>query len=443
MMDSSGSEVQSHTPVHSAGFSGREIQRRHIVSGSRNCEAAVMEIGGRATVWPLGPQERQLQRQQPPQRQREQQAQKPFRNDSGFSQPGDEMQTFTNLFPALCEYDNLLLAFQKASKGKSKKAYVQRFQENLQDELFKLQWELLTGIYKSAPLSTFTVRDPKTRKISASHFRDRVVHHAICNIIEPIFEARFIHDTFANRKGKGTLATLKRFDAFQRKVSGRSGGGFALKADIRHYFENVDHAVLLEILGRRVKDRQLLGLISLILENHKTETPGKGMPLGNLTSQFFANVYLAELDAFVKHGLKARFYLRYVDDFVILSRSREELEGWKARVGEFLTGNLRLALHPEKTKVIPLAGGVPLVGFRVFRFHRLLKRSNRLRFFRRLERFKGSLQAGQVSPEHVRLSVAGWDGYARMGNTFELRQVVQENVRAMLNGGEPHTLQGP
>lgn len=337
------------------------------------------------------------------------------------------MRTYRNLFQKLCSFENLQLAFQKARKRKTKKAYVQAFEKNLANELYALQWELLTGIYRPGPLTTFTVRDPKTRKISASHFRDRVVHHAICNVIEPIFESRFIYDCHANRKGKGTSRTLERADLFIRKA----GNGYALKADIRHYFDTVDHEVLLGILGRRIKDRQVMELIKVILENHRTETPGKGMPLGNLTSQFFANVYLAELDHYIKHVLRARFYLRYVDDFVIFSKDRNELECWGAHIRAFLSTHLRLALHPDKTKILPIRSGVPLVGFRVFRHHKLPKRSNLRRFRIRLDRFKEDVAAGELTKEGLRARIAGWEGYAKMGDTFRLREQVRGEIAAM------------
>jgi retron-type reverse transcriptase len=334
------------------------------------------------------------------------------------------MQTYRNLFTKLCEHDNLLLAFNKARARKNGKEYVQRFAKNLKEELCALQWELSTGIYRPGPLKTFTVRDPKTRKISASRFRDRVVHHAICNIIEPIFEPRFIYDCMANRKGKGTSRTLERADQAIRKV----GNGYALKADIRRYFDTVDHEVLLRILEKRIKDAELLDLVKVILGNHKTGQPGKGMPLGNLTSQFFANVYLAELDHYVKHELRTRHYIRYVDDFVIFSKSREELEGWQNAIDTYLTHQLKLSLHPEKTKIIPIAAGVPLVGFRVFRHHKLLKKSNLRRLRGRLDRFRRMLTAGELTKEQLQHSMAGWEGYAKMGNTFNLRQKIRGEI---------------
>ena len=334
------------------------------------------------------------------------------------------MQTYNNLFPQLCDYGNLQLAFIKARKRKTKKEYVQRFEKNLANELYALQWELLTGTYRPCPLTTFTVRDPKTRKISASHFRDRVVHHAICNVLEPIFEPRFIHDTYANRKGKGTSGTLKRANQFIRKVR----NGYVLKADIRHYFDTVDQDVLLSILNRRVKDKQLLQLVKVVLNNHRTEMPGKGMPLGNLTSQFFANIYLGELDQFMKHELRARFYLRYVDDFVIFSKDKEQLAAWKLAINRFLSKELKLALHPDKTKIIPLRSGVPLVGFRIFRYHKLPKKSNLRRLHVRLAKFKEMRTTGELTQDGLRSRIAGSEGYLKMGDTYALRESIRADL---------------
>ena len=218
----------------------------------------------------------------------------------------------------------------------------------------------------------------------------------------------------------------------ERERERESISGFALKCDIRHYFETVDHGTLLSILGRRIKDDELLWLIRVILENHKTDTPGNGMPLGNLTSQFLANVYLSELDYFVKHELKAKYYLRYVDDFVILERNKEPLEQYKTRIEVFLKQELKLELHPEKSKIIPIQGGITLLGFRVFLRYRLLKRSNQSRIWKRLRRFGKRLGSGETTKKHVLLSMAGWEGYAKMANTYNLRKRVWNEVNSMV-----------
>ncbi len=354
----------------------------------------------------------------------------------------DAMETYRNLCTRLCSYENLEVAFRKARKGKTLKDYVINFESELEKNITQLKEELETLTYSPAPLTTFLVRDPKTRKISASHFRDRVVHHALCNIIEPILEKEFIHDSFANQKGKGTHMAIKRYERFLRRVSFNrkyeamsgvgqrklfnDGGsaGYALKADISHYFDTVDHETLLHIIQRKIKDVKVLWLVKTILANHKTEAQGKGMPIGNLTSQFFANVYLNELDRFVKHGLRAKYYIRYVDDFVILHRDRTVLKKWKEEIGDFLRHELKIQLHKEKTRIIPLKRGITLLGFRVFRHYRLLKRSNARRIWKRLDRMRNRYDAGEITREKVRQSFEGWLAYAKFANTYDLRERV-------------------
>ena len=200
--------------------------------------------------------------------------------------------------------------------------------------------------------------------------------------------------------------------------------GYALKADIKHYFDNVDHRILLGMVQHKVRDPHVLWLVKLILEHHKTVVPGKGMPLGNMTSQFFANVYLDELDQFVKHTLKARYYIRYVDDFVILHRDRGQLRRWEEEIAAFLHERLGLELHPEKSKIIPLREGITLLGFRVFYHHRLLKKSNARRIWKRLEKLKQGHDRGEVSREEVVQSLEGWLAYAGFADSYNLRRKV-------------------
>ena len=233
----------------------------------------------------------------------------------------------SNLYTQIYSIKNLVLAWQRAREGKTKKGYVIDFEKKLGFNLKALHEELKNQIYKPKPLKTFILRDPKIRKISKSHFRDRIVHHALVKIIEPIFDKAFIYDCCANRKGKGTLFALNRFESFKRKVTNNlKSKAFCLKADIKHYFQEVDHEILLEIIKKKISDEKVIWLIERILENNVVGNPkGKGMPLGNLTSRFFANVYLSRLDYFVKKTLKKKYYIRYVDDFVILDQSKEKL----------------------------------------------------------------------------------------------------------------------
>ncbi len=333
------------------------------------------------------------------------------------------MECQNNLYNKLCTYENLELAFKKARKRKTLKPYVIAFEKNLKENLLNLRTELLFHTYNPMPLKTFILRDPKTRKISKSDFRDRVVHHALCNIIEPIFDKTFIYDSYANRIGKGTLKAIERFDYFKRKVSkNNTKTCYVLKADIKHYFETVIHDILIATIKKRIDDKRVLWLIRAILSNHNTIEKGKGMPLGNLTSQFFANVYLNELDQFVKHKLKSRFYIRYVDDFVILHNIREILEEYKSKINMFLKENLKLELHPDKSKIIQLDNGIGFLGFRLFFYHKLVRKKNIGNFEKKFEASKELYFKGIIDKEKALGQFEGWLAYISNADTYKYRR---------------------
>jgi len=328
-----------------------------------------------------------------------------------------------NLWDEICSYENLLLAYKNARKHKTTRQYVLDFEANLQNNLLQLKKELVSQNYKPKPLKTFIITEPKTRKISKSDFRDRVVHHALCSIIEPIFESGFICDSYANRKGKGALNAIERFDYFKRKASmNNTRKCFVFKADIRHYFENVDHAILMRIINKKLKDPRILALIKTILQNYKIKFLGKGMPLGNLTSQFFANVYLNELDYFVKQNLKAKYYIRYVDDFVIFHQDKSILGECQRKINLFLSQNLALELHPDKSRITALHRGVCFLGFRLFYYHKLLKKSNMKKMRRKLQDLKKEYCVGDVAYDTIYDSAEGWLAYAKHANTCRLRK---------------------
>jgi len=327
----------------------------------------------------------------------------------------------------LCSYENLEKAFKKARKKKTLKPYVIEFEENLEENLFKLKTELLLHVYRPKPLETFILRDPKTRKISRSAFRDRIVHHALCNIIEPVLAKQFIYDSYSNRIGKGAFKAVERFEQFSRKVTkNNTGKAFVLKADIKQYFENVDHKVLMSILKNKISDPKIIWLIRIILANYVSKKANKGMPLGNLTSQFFANVYLNELDQFVKHKLRAKYYIRYVDDFVILGHSYNVLEDYKTKIDQFLDQKLALKLHPDKSKIIPIRKGVEFLGMRIFPYHKLLKKKNLRKFQRKLQLVYTEFDKQKIEYDKVYDLLEGWCAYAKNANTYNLRRKVLE-----------------
>jgi len=341
-----------------------------------------------------------------------------------------------NLYPQIYNLSNLLCAWRKARKGKTKKQYVIEFEKDIIINLLQLQAELIDQIYKPKPLKTFILRDPKTRIISKSDFRDRVIHHAIVRIIEPIFDKSFIYDSCANRKKKGTLFAIKRFDIFKRKVTNSlKCEAFCLKCDIRHYFKEVDHKILLSILKRKIKDKKTIWLIIQILKNqvNSRKRTGKhvyrkGMPLGNLTSQFFANVYLDELDFFIKHKLKAKYYIRYVDDFIILHKSKQQLKIWQSQIINFLKHALNLKLHPDKSKIISLSKGIDFVGFRNFYYFKLLRRRNIRKMKSKIDDYK----KGLFFEESLKEIFQGWKAYTKWANSYKLSQKIQFKLFASL-----------
>jgi len=352
------------------------------------------------------------------------------------------MKTYNHLYQKLCSLENLDEAYRKARKRKMSRGYVKAFEEHRNEELAKLQRELSTGAYLPQPLKKFIVRDPKTRTIHASHFRDRVVYHALVNILEPIFEPLFMYDSYASRKGKGTHKAVQRIECFMRKVAknGRlvknphtnnSVTGYVFKADIRHYFDTVNHGVLLNILQRKIKDERVIWLVEKILRNFNTKSEGKGMPLGNLTSQFFANVYLNELDQHVKHQLKMKYYLRYVDDVMVFHQDRKVLNSCKESIEKYARG-LNLELHPDKSKIISLRKGVAALGYRNFYHYKLLRKSNARRFERTMAVKLQRVKEGSVTKEKLMGYVRGWFGYAKWANTHNYGRDIQEKINQVL-----------
>lgn len=346
------------------------------------------------------------------------------------------MKTYNKLYEKLCSKENLISAFKKARKGKSSKNYVIHFESNLDKNINVLQKQLKLKTYYPSKLKKFVIRDPKTRTIHSSIFRDRIVHHAIINIINPIYEERFIYDSFASRKNKGTHLAVKRFEYFINKVSsnGRkikkpfnnnSITGYVLKADIKHFFDTIDHKILINILRKKIKDEDLIDLIKIVLDNF--EDRGKGVPLGNYTSQFLANVYLNNLDYFVKHRLKAEYYIRYVDDFVILHKDKKVLEEFKDKIGKYLK-NLRLELHKDKSEIHALRNGITFLGYRIFYHYKLLRKRNIRHFRNKLNKKIELYRLGLIEKEKLESFLQGWNGYSNFANTYNFNKKVNNVV---------------
>ena len=343
------------------------------------------------------------------------------------------MKTHKHLYPTVTSFENLYQAFKKAAKGKRSQAAVAAFEFNLEANLFRLQEELQAKSYRHGDYDSFYICDPKHRLISAAPFRDRVVHHALVRVIEPIFERSFIPDSYANRVGKGTHAALGRCQEFARRYR------YVLQCDIRQFFPSIDHAVLRAILARKVGDPDVLWLADRILESgvgvlsgeyEMTYFPGddlfaaarpRGLPIGNLTSQFWANCYLNPLDHLIQRELGCQAYLRYVDDLLLFSDSKGQLWGWKGGVQNSVAG-LRVTLHEQENTVYPVSNGIPFLGFRVYPPHRRLKRANGLAFARRFRRQCAALACSEMTFEELDRRVQGWIAHAAHGDTYRLRR---------------------
>lgn len=348
------------------------------------------------------------------------------------------MKTHKNLFSHIISFENLVCAAKKASLGKTSTYAVMEFTYHLEDNLVQLQKELKNGSYQPGAYCSFYIYEPKKRLISAAPFRDRVVHHALCNVIEPLFDRIFIHDSYANRKGKGTheaIRLVQRYIRYNRYV---------LKCDIKKYFPSIDHEILKQEIRRKIGDPYVLSLVNTIVDASNEQEfvydlfPGddlftplerrKGLPLGNLTSQFFANVYLNRFDHFVKEKLKARCYVRYVDDFIIADNDKENLKKVKVCIGEYLT-QFRLTLHPKKCHIIKSERGVTFLGQRIYPGYRLLKKDNVRRFCKRIKQMENGLGEGEILIEGCKASIAGWRGHAGQANTYRLRKNLEEKHR--------------
>ncbi len=338
------------------------------------------------------------------------------------------------MYAELCSWDNLLLAYRRASKGKRGQPNVAAFEHHLEDNLLQLQAELRTCTYRPGLYESFYIHEPKRRLISAAPFRDRVVHHALCNLIEPIFERTFIADSYANRVGKGTHRALNRVQKLARRYP------YFLQCDLRQFFPSIDHAILRDILARKIADPNVLWLIDRILESgagvlseayEMVYFPGddlfavnrpRGLPIGNLTSQFWANVYLNPFDHFVKRELRCKGYVRYVDDLLLFAEDKATLWSWREAVVERLAC-LRLTIHPG-AHPRPVSEGIPFLGFITFPDRRRLKRRKGVYYRRKLRALIAAYEAGEIPLEQVTASVQGWVNHVRYGNTVGLRKAV-------------------
>ena len=331
------------------------------------------------------------------------------------------------------------MAYKQAAKGKRYKPPVASFEYNLEENLFDIENELKGETYQPSGYHSFVIPKPKRRLINAAPFRDRVVHHALMNIIEPFFERQFIFDSYANRVGKGTHKALDRTTYYLRRYQ------YVMHLDIRQFFPAIDHEILLFMISCSIRDVKVTTLIKKIISSgvgvqaseydqvffsgdtlFSANRP-RGLPIGNLTSQNWANVYLNELDQYVKRELKCHAYLRYVDDFLLFANDKETLRIWRKEIILFLT-KLRLTIHENKAHSRPCQTGVSFLGFQVFPEYRRLKPANGYAYQRRLRKMVELRGIERMTEKNFQMRLQSWINHASYGDTFGLRKSLLVNA---------------
>ncbi len=326
------------------------------------------------------------------------------------------MKTVGNLMPKICTFKNALEAYRKAKHCKRFRAEVLEFERHRERHLLRAIDDLKNGTYRPGRYKVFKVFEPKERVIMALPFYDRVIQHMIVNYIEPIFEKRFIYHSYACRKDKGAHKAsnqLTRWLYNEEVVHGKRI--YVLKCDIHHYFQSIDHQTLKNIIRKYIKDKELLDIIDRIIDHNGIFPDGVGIPVGNLTSQLFANVYLHELDMFIKTELHVEKYMRYMDDFILLSESPEELREWQRQIDKFLHERLALELNP-KTTIVCAKNGVDFVGYRHWNTHKKVRKGA----IRRMRRLLRHYEMGKVTKRYFNQSFESRIGSMRHADSFYL-----------------------
>lgn len=331
------------------------------------------------------------------------------------------MKRYGFLFEKITSFDNIYYAYQKALKGKKSKYSVCKEDYEIEKTLFQIQDELINHQYKPKKYKYFKIYDPKERVISVADFKDRIVHHALINIIEPIFEKIFIYDSYATRKDKGVHKAVKRTQRFIKKTD------TYLKIDIRKYFDSIDHQVLINIIRKKIKDEKVIRLIEIILNTSdisRNLNEKKGLPIGNLTSQFFANVYLNIFDHFVKENLKCKYYVRYMDDMIFMFKDKIKWKYFLNTISEFLNTELKLNIKEKSIQYNWVHLGIPFLGYRVFKNLIRIQNKNIKRMKKRFSIKKYEFNKGYIEEEEFVQSINGIIDFIKFADSLKLRQKI-------------------
>lgn len=323
-----------------------------------------------------------------------------------FKSMFDNRQHLIHTYEDIISAENLLAAWREFVSGKKNKTDVQEFQAHLMDNILELHEDLSNERYRHGSYIAFKISDPKPRDIHKATVRDRLLHHAIYRKLYPFFDRSWIADSYSCRDNKGTHLAMNRFRKFAKQVSkNNTRTCWVLKCDIKKFFASINQQILIKVLVRYIPDRRIIRLLEEIIGSFYFKTPGVGLPLGNLTSQLLVNIYMNGFDQFVKHKLKAKYYVRYADDFVFLSEDKGRLENMLPLVKDFLNNTLALSLHPDKVYIKTFASGVDFLGWVHFPNHRVLRSATKRRMLRnlaeersaaRVQSYKGLLSHGNA-----------------------------------------------
>lgn len=344
------------------------------------------------------------------------------------------MKIWHNLYPKLITKKNIFRGWKEFLVGKKKKKDVVYFIKDLQQNLNNLYLVLREKTYRPGSYTGFYVKDPKIRLIHKAEVVDRVVHHIVSCQLEKIFEPTFIAHSFSCRKDKGTHRGVAVLQKMALRVSlNNTRVCWVLKCDIRKFFASVNHKILFKILSRKINDQDFLDLLFKIIDSFYSDrtkdlSNKKGIPIGNLTSQFFSNIYMNELDQFLKHKLKIKYYVRYADDFVILSHDRNFLENLVGYIQQFLKTELDLELHPNKVIFGKFKSGIDFLGYIIFPHHILPRTKTKRRMLKKIKRKVEAFKAGKISEETLNQTIQSYLGYLAHANTYKFKQQLQNQI---------------
>ena len=328
--------------------------------------------------------------------------------------------------------ENLLLAWDEFKKGKREKSDVQEFELHLEDNLFAIHQELKSKRYKHGQYVGFYINDPKRRHVHKATVRDRIVHHAIHLKLYPIFNLTFVYTSYSSRKEKGTHRAVIKLNEMLRAVYQTHGKCFVLKCDIKKFFPTIDHKILIKVIAKQIKDKDVLWLIKKIVKSFESEfttkRDKKGVPIGNLTSQILVNVYMNEMDQFIKDRLKAKYYVRYADDFIIVHHNTNYLLYLKNKIESFLKKELKLSLHPGKVSIRKYHQGVDYLGYIIIPKAIILRTKTKQRIFRKLKQRVREYRQGKIDEKTLMQSYNSYLGVLSHANSHKLEQELKHKM---------------